>query len=89
MTMSEALSVGQSGMLAIFWAAGPLLILGMLVGLVVSLVQAITQLHEVTIPFVAKILAMSVGLLFLGPFTLAILTDLMRHNLGDFKPFIH
>lgn len=75
--------------MVMFAAAGPILIMGMLVGLVVSTVQAVTQLHEMTLPFIAKLLAMVCGLLLFGPFIVAVLTDFMRQMLGDYKPFIH
>lgn len=50
--------------------AGPLLLISMVVGLVVSVIQAATQLHEMTLVFVPKMLAVFAGMLFAGSFML-------------------
>jgi flagellar biosynthesis protein FliQ len=88
-TSSEALSIGHDAIMVMFFSAGPVLILGMLVGLVVSMVQAVTQLHEMTIPFVAKLLAMGFAILFFGPFIVAELMNFTMKMMGDYRAFIH
>lgn len=45
----------------------PIMGIGLLVGLIVSLFQAVTQMHEMTLTFVPKIIAVLLGLLFLLP----------------------
>jgi flagellar biosynthetic protein FliQ len=54
---------------------GPLLLVGLAVGLVISLLQAVTQINEATLMFVPKVLAICAVLALLGPFMLTTLTD--------------
>ena len=54
---------------------GPLLGTALVVGLLVSLFQAITSIQEMTLAFIPKILAIAVILLFLSPWMLEMLTD--------------
>jgi flagellar biosynthetic protein FliQ len=54
---------------------GPPLAIGLLVGIVMSLVQTITQVHEQTVAFVPKLAAMLVALVVMGPFMLTTLSD--------------
>ena len=54
---------------------GPPLAMAMAVGLVMSLVQAVTQIHEQTLAFVPKVLAIGGALVVLGPFMLVTLTS--------------
>jgi flagellar biosynthesis protein FliQ len=66
----------------------PILGIGLLVGVLVSLIQAATQIQEMTLTFVPKILSIFVGLLFLLPwimhqlssFTIEILTNLPNYS---------
>jgi flagellar biosynthesis protein FliQ len=89
MTESQALSIGHEALVVMFAAAGPVLIFGMLVGLLVSMVQAVTQLHEMTVPFAAKLLAMAFAILFFGPFIVAELVNFTTKMMGDYAPIIH
>lgn len=54
---------------------GPLLLASLLVGLVVSIFQAMTQIQEQTLTFIPKILSIALILLFLGPWMLNIMTS--------------
>ena len=55
--------------------AGPMLISGMLVGLIVSIFQATTQINEQTLTFIPKIIAVFLTLLFLTPWMIHTLTS--------------
>ncbi len=72
----------RDAMLVMLKLGGPPLMVALVVGLVISLVQAITQIHEVTISFVPKVLAIGMTLLLLGPFMLATLSS-YAHLLFD------
>jgi flagellar biosynthetic protein FliQ len=61
---------------------GPPLAVALAVGLLVSLLQAITQINEATLAFVPKALALAVTMILLGPFMLSTLTD-FTHLLFD------
>jgi flagellar biosynthetic protein FliQ len=65
----------QAALLLILKLCGPPLAVGMAVGLVVSLLQAVTQVHEATVAFVPKVLAIGITLTLVGGFMLTQLTD--------------
>jgi flagellar biosynthetic protein FliQ len=72
----------RDAMLVMLKLGGPPMMVALVVGLVISLVQAITQIHEVTIAFVPKVLAIGMTLLLMGPFMLATLSS-YAHLLFD------
>ncbi len=69
-------------MLVILKLGGPALLVALAVGFVVSLVQAVTQIHEATLTFIPKVLVIGGVLAMTGPFMLATLTD-YAHTLFD------
>ena len=66
MDTGQVLSVFQSALYVAFKIAGPLLIVSIVIGLVIAIFQAATQIHEQTLTFVPKVLILSVMLLVLG-----------------------
>lgn len=60
--------------------ASPMLIVGLIVGVVVSVFQAVTQIQEMTLVFVPKILAVMLALLIAGPWMIHVLLT-YTHNL--------
>ena len=68
MTSGAILDVARDGILVFLKVGGPLMAIALLVGLVVSLVQALTQIQEQTLVFVPKILAVFAGMMLLLPF---------------------
>jgi flagellar biosynthetic protein FliQ len=66
MTVGEAVLWGQQALLAIASICGPLLLTALVVGGAVSILQAVTQIHEMTLVFVPKIVAVFVVILMLG-----------------------
>ena len=72
----------RDGMLVMLKLGGPPLLVALGVGLLVALLQAITQINEATLAFVPKVIALGAALIMLGPFMLATLTD-YTHILFD------
>ena len=66
MDQGKVLEVFQSALFVAFKLAGPLLIVSILIGLVIAIFQAATQIHEQTLTFVPKVLVLSLMLLVLG-----------------------
>jgi flagellar biosynthesis protein FliQ len=64
----------RDGMLVMLKLGGPPLMVALVVGLVVALLQAITQINEATLAFVPKVIALGAALVLLGPFMLATLS---------------
>lgn len=67
MEIDQALDLGREAFLLAFTVAAPILLIGLMVGLIIALVQAVTQLHEQTLTFVPKILAMAGAAAFFIP----------------------
>ncbi len=82
MTELEVAALMREAMIVVLKLGGPPLLAGLAVGLVISLLQAITQISEASLAFVPKVLALCATLFVLGPFMLATLTD-YTHRLFD------
>ena len=66
MTADQVMEVMKEAMMVAFEIAGPLLIVSIVVGLIVAIFQAATQIHEQTLTFVPKLLVIALVLLALG-----------------------
>lgn len=75
------LTAGQQAMVTLLIVSAPLLAVVLAVGLVVSIVQAITQIHEATLAFVPKLLAAVAVLVLAGPWMLGSLVEYIRRTL--------
>ncbi|KAB2335432.1 flagellar biosynthesis protein FliQ [Cytobacillus gottheilii] len=71
MTPEAVISIAERGVMTVLLICGPLLILALVVGLVVSIFQATTQIQEQTLAFIPKIVAVFVGLIFFAPWMLS------------------
>lgn len=58
MTDAAVVDIGRDALMIVLVVSGPLLIAGLVVGLVVGVFQAVTQIHEMTLTFIPKIVAM-------------------------------
>lgn len=68
MTGPEVLDVAREAIVTLLLVASPLMLVGLIVGVAVSLFQALTQIQESTLVFVPKILAIFLALLIALPF---------------------
>lgn len=73
MTATEVIELARESLIVMLKIGGPILLIALVVGLVVSLFQALTQIQEMTLTFVPKILLIFTALLILLPFMLATL----------------
>lgn len=67
------LGQAQAAVMMMLMLAGPLLVVSLVVGLVVSIFQAVTQVNEMTLTFVPKVVAIFVVLIVMGPWMMQIL----------------
>jgi len=74
MTPEAVIEIGQYAMRTVIFVAGPMLIAGMVVGLTISIFQAATQINEMTMTFVPKILTVFTVLILSLPWAIAQLT---------------
>lgn len=79
MTGAEVLDVARQGIWVLILVAAPMMVVGLLVGVVIALFQALTQIQEMTLVFVPKILAIFVTMLLALPFMGQTLSTYMNH----------
>jgi flagellar biosynthetic protein FliQ len=72
MNEAEVLEVGRDALVVILKTSAPIMIAGMLVGLVVSLFQALTSIQEMTLTFVPKIVVIFIAILVFLPFMMTV-----------------
>jgi flagellar biosynthesis protein FliQ len=87
MTPESIMTVGQQALEMTVLLAAPLLLAALAVGLLVSIFQAATQINEMTLSFIPKLLAMLVVLVIAGPWMLGAMLDYTR-RLFESLPFM-
>ena len=78
MNSQTVLTTGQEAMTLLLMVAAPILAVVLIVGLLVSIFQAITQIHEATLSFVPKLIAAMLVFALAGPWMLSTLVDYIR-----------
>nr|WP_321456412.1 flagellar biosynthesis protein FliQ [uncultured Cohaesibacter sp.] len=78
MTGPEVLDIAREGVWVLIKIAAPIMLVGLVIGVVIALFQALTQIQEMTLVFVPKILAIFVTILLTMPFLGATLSGYMR-----------
>jgi flagellar biosynthesis protein FliQ len=81
MDASQVFTIGQQGLLTLLWVAAPMLLTILVVGVLVSVLQAATQLHEATLSFVPKLVAAVVVMAVAGPWMLTTLVEYIQRTL--------
>ena len=84
MTPQMVIAIGREALQVTLLVAAPMLAFGLIVGLAISIFQAVTQINEMTLTFVPKILAVSLALLLFLPWIINTLTDFARHMFGSY-----
>lgn len=78
MNAQMVLTLGQEALITLLMVATPLLGVILVVGLLISLFQAITQIQEATLAFVPKLVAAVVVVIWAGPWMLGTMVDYIR-----------
>ncbi|MBP7255024.1 MAG: flagellar biosynthesis protein FliQ [Negativicutes bacterium] len=78
MSSDLVVQMAREALFMVMLISAPMLGLGMLVGILVSVFQATTQIQEQTLAFIPKIVAVFVAILIFGPWMLRLLTDYIR-----------
>jgi flagellar biosynthesis protein FliQ len=81
MDSQSVLTVGQQAMTMLLMVSAPMLLVVLVVGLVVSIFQAATQINESTLSFVPKIIAAVLVLAIAGPWMLSTLVEYLQRTL--------
>lgn len=88
MNAAFVMGLGTQIMWLVVKLTAPILIMGLAVGLLVSIFQATTQIQEQTLAFVPKIIAVIVALLVFGPWMIASLVSFSQSVLGNLMQFV-
>ncbi|HEV8501497.1 MAG TPA: flagellar biosynthesis protein FliQ [Casimicrobiaceae bacterium] len=88
MNSETVLTLGAGALQLTMLLAAPLLVTALVVGLVVSVFQAATQINEMTLSFIPKLVAMFVVLVVAGPWMLALLVDYMQRLFSSIPQMI-
>jgi len=82
MDTATVMTLSHQAMKVLLYLAAPLLLTTLVVGLVIAIFQAATQINEMTLAFIPKLLAIAVMLALLGPWMLGLLVDYIQELFG-------
>lgn len=89
MNPETVMSIARETLLTAMLLAAPPLGIGILVGLIISIFQAVTQIQEQTLTFVPKIFAIFIALLIFGPWMLNLITEFAVNILANLNNLIY
>ncbi len=78
MTPESVMTMGRTAMEVTLMVAAPMLLVALIIGLVVSIFQAATQINEATLSFIPKLVGVFIALVVAGPWMLSVMLDYMR-----------
>ena len=78
MAPESVMTMGRQAMEITLMVAAPMLLVALIIGLVVSIFQAATQINEATLSFIPKLVGIFVALVVAGPWMLSVMLDYMR-----------
>lgn len=88
MDSQQVFTLGQQGLYMLLTVSAPILLTVLCVGLVVSVFQAATQINEMTLSFIPKLVAMFAVLIVAGPWMLSMLVDYMQRLFSSIPQMI-
>ncbi|CAH0181650.1 flagellar biosynthesis protein FliQ [Peribacillus sp. NPDC094092] len=88
MSAEFVIDIAEKGIYMVLIIAGPLMVIALIVGLLVSIFQATTQIQEQTLAFVPKIVAVLLGLILLAPWMLSHLLSYANEIFGNLNRFV-
>jgi flagellar biosynthetic protein FliQ len=84
MTPESAMNIGRHAMEITVLISAPLLLVALIIGLVISIFQAATQINEQTLSFIPKLIGILLALVVAGPWMLSVMSDYLRQVLTEF-----
>ena len=88
MNSQQVFTLGQEGLLQLLMVSAPVLLAVLVVGLVVSVFQAATQISEATLSFVPKVVAAVLVMAVAGPWMMSTLVDYLQRTLQSIPSMI-
>lgn len=78
MTPESVMTLGRHAMEITLMVAAPMLVVALIIGLAVSIFQAATQINEMTLSFIPKLVGIFIAMVVAGPWMLSVMLDYMR-----------
>lgn len=88
MTPETVTTIGQQALWATMMLAGPLLLSALAIGLVVGMFQAATQINEMTLSFIPKLLVIGLALMLAGPWMLSVIVTFTQRLIEQIPALI-
>jgi flagellar biosynthesis protein FliQ len=88
MNPQTVMALGQNALELTLLVSAPMLLAALVVGLIVSVFQAATQINEMTLSFIPKLIAIFAALLVSGPWLITLMTDYMRRLITSIPTMI-
>ena len=88
MTPTTVIELGRQAVEVTLLVSAPLFLAALVTGLIISIFQAATQINEMTLSFVPKLVATFVTLVLAGPWMITLLTDFMRRLIESIPAMI-
>jgi len=85
MSPEAVMNIGRTAMEVTLIVGAPLLIVALIVGLIVSIFQTVTQINEATLTFIPKLVAVLATMIVAGPWMLSVLVDYMSKSFTNFQ----
>lgn len=85
----DMLKLAQDAISTVIFTAAPMLIISLVVGLIVSVIQAVTQIQEATLAFVPKIVAVFISLLIFGPWIIKLITEFTSGLFANINLYVY
>ncbi len=84
MNPESVMTIGRQAMEVTLMVAAPMLLSALVIGLIVSIFQAATQINEATLSFIPKLVGIFLALIVAGPWMLSVMLDYMRQVFTNF-----
>ena len=88
MNQGDVIKLAQDAIRTILAVSSPMLSFGLIVGLLVSIFQAVTQIQEATLSFIPKIIAVLLSIIIFGPWILKVITEFTKELLMNINLYI-
>ena len=88
MTPESVMTMGRQAMEITLMVAAPMLLVALIIGLIVSIFQAATQINEQTLSFIPKLVGIFAAMVIAGPWMLSVMLDYMRQLFSNIPAMI-
>ncbi len=88
MNEEMVIRIAEQGIYTVLMVSGPIILIALVVGLIISIIQATTQIQEQTLAFVPKIIAVLVGIVIFGPWMISHMLSYANEIFSNLTRFV-